>query len=286
MTSIGVLPRTPVHIADDGKMRSMSRPSSGLQPGDQARPGSYLDTAAYRALQPVLVAMRCSGLVFARQFPGPNYSPSRAAFCRAATEQAFSTLLLLAYSVNLIKSFFTLKSDEEFGSPLFIKIMVTAWYAWCQLNAIAFYIASYRYHALPEFIIKWNELRRDNPVCRRKAIICVTIATIFITINMMFCAYVIFVHDIFIEFMVYPLHSDSDYTLVIQIVILILYIFYQCCWVLPVAATYILCAVLFYEFRAVNDRLEHYVQTGSEDVHELVAIRRCHQKVRPNSQQT
>ena len=241
--------------------------------------GSFLDTSAYRFFQPILICMRLTGLVFVKDFHSPTESNYKRRTCQRVADQIYSTFLLVLYAFTLLKTFPAFSNNDKFGAALFMKILAMCWFIWVFLNAVAFYMASYKYHALPEYIIELDKIRKDNAYCQKKAFILASVAFFFIVLQMCFGVYLYFFIDTFDEVTLSPFNATTEYILIMRIYMLIVYFFVSCAWVLPVPLCFTICTSLVYEFRCVNIKLEEYIHSESQDVQTLKSIRLEHQKV-------
>ena len=121
---------------------------------------NYTETPLFQAMKPFFLSMKIVGLYFCKTYKGPedeNIKPK----CRVTCSFVFSTIILFINWLNLLRLLSSLTTDFEFGTTVFMKIVMTVWVLLCTINTTSCWLGCYRVEGLPQFFIEWHQVQSE-----------------------------------------------------------------------------------------------------------------------------
>ena len=257
------------------KTSCKSQPEPGLSIYER-----YTNTSLFKALYPLFFSMKLTGLYFVRNYPEPGCRPRS---ILPTPSQLFATGCLIIHWLNVIRSLYSFNSEDQFGSPLFLKIIFLIYGIFVAINVTVLYIACHRSDWLPELLLYWDGLhnlqaKKSTAKYINKRVLIVTILTWAFVLSMtMYTIYLYIFKETPARFL--PFTSDMPYFKVVKYAYVILDFFAYNAWLFPMVLTCGTCVFLCKEFSDVNNELLRLIGDWDRLAVRMPATRLRHQNV-------
>ena len=226
----------------------------------------YKETPLFKTVKPLFLSMKLVGLYHTNKLQHRNSNGSKVnkqkLFARFTISSAYSIFVIIVLSVNLLRLIWVFDSNESLENGLLFKLSFTNWYLLCLINAIACYLGAARYHNIPEFFLKWNEIcPKMEPKChtyaRNKSILTTFLCWFGVFINMGTSIYSVLFTNVLNNYLGPFTDNNSEIVFyVAKILFLIINIYCSTAWIFPSGLTYLISMLLVKEFTTFNENLK------------------------------
>lgn len=250
-------------------------------------PNAYTSTSSFKALYPFFISMKLLGLFHSKNYQikcEDDSSKSRTIHCRLQLypSQIFSVVILSLIIGNTLRIFNSLSTVElKYGPETFERIMLIAFYVLCACNTVICFKMSHQHCLLPKFFLLWDEISKGDkksycPVISRKmAYTCTSVCWFLVIVNVVASACSQYLTNT-VESTLTPFTKNSSHVNIIIGVYLILHVYVSATWIFPMGLYYIICTILFKEFKRFNTNLSQLLHKDEQFLGKFEEMRQKH----------
>ena len=237
----------------------------------------YRDCSLYEAMKPLFFSLRLCGLHHYKAFRGGS---SKWYFSRI-----YASVLLVILWLNVIRTATMFNKKDKFGPELFSKIISISWVTLCTINFTCCFYSCESINCLSKFFLQWKSFHPEanNKCCKKylkpRAVIYTIVCWILILLTVIFNNYIIFATPMYTE-IITPFEADGKYNMLWRVLIVgVIQTWLSCGWILPMGLFYMICIIIYYEFKALNIILRSQINKDDQFVGCLGDIRMRHQAI-------
>ena len=229
--------------------------------------------SVYQSLKSLLFTCALGGLLFKKNFAASGIKK------HLSVTHVYSCVLLIVHITNFLRWLTMFDGDEKFGIFLFIKVSYCVWCLECVGHFVASFLACECYHRLPEFFTEWEKIRpncsRSLNSIKRLTTVCTVILCILVFANSAFSTYLTFgttLQDVILT----PWNREQRDVVVIQFMNMIHCIYLSFAWFGPSVLMFVICKILAYEFKKINNRVKDLSRLELPSCAEKIGVLRGH----------
>ena len=235
------------------------------------------ETSVYKALISLRISLLLGGLIFKKEF-------SKTGIKRHLTlSRVYSFVVLIFISFNTLRWTTMFQSNDKFGAHLLMKILILIFCLQSLTHFITFTIASEFYERLPDFFLKWENIRSK---CSQTLISLSLLSNrssgiiwIIALSQAGICTYLTFFTDS-LDMELVPWDENFEYALLIRIINVIQNFYLIISWACSSALIFIISIALAREFNQISRSIKKFssaerVELGAN----FEGIRQHHQRL-------
>ena len=272
-------------VRQDGEVYAVSQSMceggvERMSSGREQKSPSSEKTNVYKQMDALVFSLRFAGINLIRMFKQCNNLSRRYDICHAV----YSTLILLFLGVNVSRWMGWIGHTQISPTELVIDVHTVVWGVHNLCHYVAFYIEPYVYANFQSFILayqSYNKSYMNGSVSIRQMVVTYVIIywlTVLMSVSM--TIYYNFCSDNAHTKLLYPLHTDSNYVLLIKLLNAVVIFYLAAVWQGVTLLIMVISKSLAREFCIINAEI---VRTSQEDLNrlleELEQFRRRHQAV-------
>ena len=237
----------------------------------------FRDCSLYEAMKPLFNSLKFCGLHHYKAFRGGS---SKFIFSRI-----YASFLLVILWLNVIRTATMFNKNDTFGPELFSKIILVSWVTLCTTNFTCCFYSCESINCLAKFFLQWKSLHlEDNNTCCKKylkprGVIYTIVCWILVLLTVIFNNYLIFATPMYTD-IITPFEADGKYNMLWKVFIVsAIQTWLACSWILPMGLFYMICIIIYYEFKALNMIFRTQFNKDGQFVGCLGDIRMRHQAI-------
>lgn len=249
----------------------------------------YRSTNLFKAMSPFFMSMKLLGLFHCRDFDlkYSNENKQKPMKCTLPIPVSliYSAYVVVLLTANLLRSLNAFSVSLSYSPETFGNIMVIMWYVQCANSSIVCFRASYQFSHLPKFFLHWDKIHEKDKnlyclvFCRKMVYIYIIVCWFLVAVNMTASGCMLYFTKT-MEIVLTPFTYSHSLINIIIGLYLVLHLYLSAAWIFPMGMYYIICKVLFKEFRRFNKNLQNILHNKTEQFpSEFEEMRQKHQQI-------
>ena len=240
----------------------------------------FTDSRMLKALYPILLFMKFTGLFFTRRYKCESEQENGKG--GVTPSQVFSTCLLVLHWGNLLRSLTAIDGNETFNQNTFFKFIFISVQLMVVTNATCMYVGCHNISMIPQLFVSWSSVKsvtQHNYVTdvRRKLLIfCIAFIISWMGVCSMFAWQLLTTSYFDIKFV--PLKQGDRFFFLFKLFLMIFDFYTYSVWYFTLILFCIFCALLSNEFEGVNNELANVIDDTPLLEQRLGSIRQRHVK--------